>query len=149
MWEKIYSVTQLQTGAPFPINYHFNQSILIVKATASNARLTWHRAGIFYPILLIPEIGTVQSKSIQIKLGSQIVQIFNPSNYQFTAEYETVDWFVDINLEFWSNPVLTSVDISSQINNLNQLAVENRQNVALIQQQLDRIEQDINTTTGQ
>lgn len=149
MWEKIYSIRQLQTGAAFPLNYQFNQSVLIVKASASNTRLTWHRAGILYPMLLIPEIGAVQTKAIQIKLGSQLIQVANPLNYQFVAEYETVDWFIDISLEFWANLALSSVDINSQINNLNQLAVENRQNIALIQQQLDRIEQDVNTTTGQ
>lgn len=105
MWEKIYSVRQLQTGAAFPLNYQFNQSILVVKASAANTRLTWHRAGILYPMLLIPEIGAVQTKAVEIKLGSQLIQIANPSNYQFIAEYETVDWFVDINLEFWSNAV--------------------------------------------
>lgn len=100
-------------------------------------------------MLLIPEIGAVQTKAIQIKLGSQLIQVANPLNYQFVAEYETVDWFIDINLEFWANLALSSIDISSQINSLNQLAVENRENIALIQQQLDRIEQNVNTTTGQ
>lgn len=149
MWEKIYSVRQLQTGAAFPLNYQFSQSVLIVKASASNTRLTWHRAGLLYPMLLVPEIGAVQTKAIQVKLGSQLIQVVNPLNYQFIAEYETVDWFVDINLEFWSNAALASTDIVTQVSNLNQLAIENRQNIALIQQQLDRIEQDINTTTGQ
>lgn len=149
MWEKIHSLRQLQTGAAFPVSYQFNQSTLIVKASASNTRLTWHRAGILYPMLLIPEVGIVQTKAIQIKLGSQLVQVVNPLNYQFVAEYETVDWFVDINLEFWANLALTSAEVEVQVNNLNQLAVENRQNIALIQQQLDQIEQNINTNVGQ
>lgn len=149
MWEKIHSQKQLQTGAAFPIDYQFNQSILIVKASASNTRLTWHRAGVLYPILQVPDIGLVNTKEIQIKLGSQLIQVVNPLNYQFIAEYKTVDWFVDINLEFWSNANLASANITDRLGNLSQLAIENRQNIALIQQQLDQIEQSISTTAGQ
>lgn len=101
----MHSVRQLQTGAAFPINYQFTGSLLLITASASNTRLTWHKAGSFYPMLLIPEVGIVQTKAARIKLGSQLVEIFNPSNYKFTAEYKTVDWLVDIALDFWINSV--------------------------------------------
>lgn len=149
MWEKVFTARQLQTGAAFPLNYEFNQSILVIKASASNSRLTWHQAGFFYPTFLIPEIGEVQARAIQIKLGIQIVEIFNPLNYQFKAEFQTVDHLIDINLEFWVNLALPANDVTAQIANLTQLTIEGRENIALIQQQLDRIEQDINATTGQ
>lgn len=140
MWEKIHTLRQLQTGASFPINYQFSQSILIIKASASNSRLTWHQAGFFYPAFLIPEIGEVQAKAIQIKLGTQVIQVFNPLNYQFLAEFQTVDHLIDINLEFWVNLALPENDIVAQIANLTQLTIESRENIALVQQQLDRIE---------
>lgn len=149
MWEKVHSIRQLQTGAAFPINYQFTESLLLITASASNTRLTWHRAGMFYPMLMIPEVGIVQTKAIQLKLGSQLVQVFNPSNYRFTAEYETVDWFVDISLDFWTNTSLVSTDINAQVNNLTQLAIENRENIALVQQQLTNIDETLKTAYGQ
>lgn len=139
----MHTLRQLQTGAPFPINYQFSQSILIIKAIASNSRLDWHQAGFLRPTFLIPEIGEVQAKGIQIKLGTQIVEIFNPLNYSFRAEFQTVDHLIDINLDFWANLALPDNNNFAQIANLTQLAIENRQNIALVQQQLDRVESKI------
>lgn len=149
MWEKVHSVTQRQTGAAFPINYEFSHSTLILTAKASNSRLTWHRAGILYPALKVPEIGLVQSKSVSVKLGSQFIQIYNPQEYNYIVNFESVDWFIDITLDFWLNASLQEMRVEKQLQNLNLLAVESKENVALLQQQLDRIEQGMNTTTGQ
>ena len=149
MWEKVHSVTQRQTGAAFPINYEFSHPTLILTAKASNSKLTWHRAGILYPALKIPEIGLVQSKSVLIKLGSQFIQIYNPQQYNYIVEFESVDWFIDITLDFWLNPNLHEMRIEKQLENLSLLAVESKENIALLQSQLDRIEQSMDTTTGQ
>lgn len=148
MWEKVYAISKIQVSKTFPINYEFTSQTLIVSANSGSANTTWKRAGYLQPIFLLPDIGQIKGEAKSLIIGTQTVNFIDvePPYY---LEFQFLNWFLDIDLSIWINPNLTSKNINVQINNLTQLAIDNRQAIVSLQTQLDRIEEQLNATTGQ
>jgi hypothetical protein len=148
MWEKVCAISKTQISKAFPINYEFTSQILIVSSTSNSANTTWKRAGYLEPTFLVSEIGQVKAKRKSLIKGIQLIE-FKGVPLPYFLEYQFLSWFLDIDLNIWVNPKLISTEPTIQLEALQQLAIENRENIALLQQQLDKIEQSMDTTTGQ
>lgn len=97
MWEKVYAISKTQVSKTFPINYEFENQVLIVSATSNSANTTWKRAGYLQPIFLVSEIGQVKAKRRSLIKGIQLINFSNVSLPYF-LEFEFLPWFLTIDL---------------------------------------------------
>lgn len=146
MWVKLFSISKQSGEAPFLIEQYFTGFSLIIKAVCYTAKPTWRRAGYLYPEYDVFGIGKVRGKSQQVYLGSQLIyfedsEIINLIEPKFRFYFQCQDWIPDIELTFWQyegTPVSQEYQYVNIITRLNE-----------IEAQLDRIEEQLNTTTGQ
>lgn len=148
MWEKVYAISKNQVSKAFPINYEFTTQVLIISATSGSANPNWKRAGYLQPIFLLPEIGQVKGQSKSLIIGTQIIN-FVDLQLPYFLEFQFLSWFLDIDLSIWANFELSPIELDVRLKTLQDLVIDNKQNLALVQQQLDRIEDQLNATTGQ
>jgi len=100
-WQQVYTLVGSQMANPVVVSDTFTSPALIVRADSSGALRSWHKAGLLYPVINIPEIGLVKGTRRKINLETQVVEFSFLGGLQYTAEFLIFGWLPDITLTFW------------------------------------------------
>lgn len=102
-WELVYTVPLTQTLRPIITERVFNKSTLIVEAIAVDAKPTWYKAGLLYPLIDIADVGRVKSFGQPINLDKQLIKFEQLENIDFQLEFYAHSWIPTISLNFWED----------------------------------------------
>lgn len=141
-----------------PLSILATSNLLLIGGQSSKAEPHWYLAASVIPRYSLSLSGSqfspnIQTEAIEYKIPLNRLVLLNLKNYgavTFFLEIKIPAWHEELSLEVWQckQPFLSN-SVEEKLENLKQLFLEQRENIALLQQQLDRIEQGMNTTTGQ
>lgn len=144
MWRQVAQVQQSHPLHDFTLDHEFASPIIIVEAFANSDFFEHYRVGYIRPIYNQSGISQAVSPARRLKLQKQFLSFLElPYNYKVELTFSV--WLPALTLTFYepsAGDILSLTEIQGGI-------VEQRANLAYLQQQLDRIEQQLNTTTGQ
>lgn len=144
MWRQVHQIQQLHPLRDFTVDYEFGSPIIIVEAFATSDFFENYRVGYVRPVYDEPVITNSVSFSRRIRLQKQFVNFLElPYKYKLQVNFSV--YLPTITLTFYEpsiGDILSLTEIQGGI-------IEQRANLAYLQQQLDRIEQGLNTNTGQ
>lgn len=140
------------------LNIVATSNALLIGGQSNKAKPTWYLAASVVPKfrLALPNSAfspNIQIEPVEYRIPLNRLVLLRFKNYGadiYFLEIRVPFWHQEINIEVWQYTKLPiPIDVDEKLENLNQLAVENRANIAILQASVDRIEQNINTTTGQ
>jgi len=135
-WELVYTVPLTQTLRPIVVEQVFSKSSLIVEAIAVDARPTWYKAGLLYPLVNISDVGRVKGYGVPINLDKQLIKFDGLENNAYQLEFYAHFWIPSISLSFWENDMpsySTAPTFNGATNNAssNTVAVDSTKSVLL------------------
>jgi hypothetical protein len=142
MWNQVLQTSLQVPFKDFTTDYSFNSPFLIISAFATFDYSDNYRIGRVRPIYAVTGGLAAKAPSRTIRLQEQFIQFFQIP-YPYKLEFTWYVWLPQLTLTFYEpsvGDIPNFADIRSQL-------VESRANVALLQQQLDRIENKINSPT--
>jgi hypothetical protein len=82
------------------IPHQFSKNCVVIEVNTNHRRETWNMAGWLIPILLYPELGSIQSSYRRVFFGKSLVKI--PSlEVSYNLQFKPVYYLVDITLTIW------------------------------------------------
>lgn len=129
-WVKVYTISATQADNPVAINYTFSSPALIVRAVCPSAQPSWHKAGLLYPTLDIPGIGTTKGVYRKVNLETQMLEIPYLGGLTYAVEFFMYGWLPSIVLTFWQD---------SSLKDPNKIAEVFESSLARIESKIDAI----------
>lgn len=143
MWQQVEQVQQSHPLHDFTTEHEFISPILIVEAFASNDFFENYHVGYLRPIYNDGVIKGTKSYSHKIRLQKQFLNFFELP-YKFKLEVTFKVWLPNLTLTFYEPEVADTISLTE----IQGLIVEQRTNLAYLQQQLDRLKQQINRSNN-
>lgn len=144
MWRQVLQ-TQLQVPfRDFVTDYEFSSPVISIKATSTPDYYDNYRIGKVRGIYSGQGINGSKTPFKTIRLQQQFIQ-FLEVPYNYKLEFIWYVWLPTLTLTFYEPQYGDIVNLDLIQGTL----IEQRANIAYMQQQIDRIEQGINTSTGQ
>ena len=140
-----------------PLNILATSNLLLIGGQSSKAEPHWYLAASVIPRYSLSLPGSrfspnIQTEPTEYKVPLNRLVLLDLKNYDastFFLEIKIPAWHEELSLEIWQyNQRFLSNSVQEKLENLKQLFLEQRENIALLQQQLDRIEQSMDTTAG-
>lgn len=97
----VYTATFNSPGSRVIIPYTFAGSLVIVEATAPSKPSSWHRAGIFYPMLELAGVGKVSREKAYVGFEKQTLEFPALKGLRFSGEFYIRWWISRLTLTFW------------------------------------------------
>lgn len=159
-WVKVYENSFQAEMLPYYPKQHiplpdvilpftFTKNVIAVESTSTIAKSTWKRGIRVHPTLNVTGLFDLTLRYYNTELNKTNLILFTNIVTDYKLRLSIPKWFYDISVKIWEYQHSYQGNVELALNNISQLVLENRENIALIQAQLDRIEQDINTTYGQ
>lgn len=100
-WQLVETVSSSALNSPVIINHSFYNSLIVVEASCSDARPSWHEAGWLIQKRNISNIGLTKGNRKRIYLEKQEVRFDFLDLSPYTLEFVAKHWIPNITLKFW------------------------------------------------
>jgi|GEM_PF-2679988 len=104
-WTEVFRASSSYTDKPIVIPHLFASPLVIIRASSVGASPSWNKAGILYPVLSIPELGSVEGAGRSVYFRSRVLK-FESLGVSFNLNFQFLGHIPDVSLTIWESDEL-------------------------------------------